>query len=243
MVEQPAAQVILQPEPIVNFDVVLFYDMSGIPDVGLRHDGANNTGQPPAAFVEAMESLLASGKGLVLLNHVTFSWPPWPLWREIPHSSAMLSAGELNGEQVPGSGYRGGHGPLPNATVMASPQGVHPVLGGLEVGFEITDELYLKTSDFESSVQPLLRTEYDFVADNFTPPPLAPEAEQRNWDHSPGSDLIAWAHGCRQSPVVVTDLDDGPSAFENPGFARFIENALNWVASDDARGWVQSSTS
>ena len=50
LVEQPAAQVILQPEPIVNFDVVLFYDMSGIPDVGLRHDGANNTGQPPAAF-------------------------------------------------------------------------------------------------------------------------------------------------------------------------------------------------
>ena len=240
LVEQPAAQVILQPEHIVDFDAVLFYDMSGIPNVGLTHDGANNTGKPPAVFVKAMESLLESGLGLVLLNHATFSWPLWPLWREITRSSAMLSAGELDGRHVPGSGYRGGHGPLPNATVKASPQGEHPVLSGLQAGFEITDELYLKTSGFESTVQPLLRADYEFVAENFTPPPLAPDKEQRSWVHPPGSNLIAWAHGCRQSPVVVTDLGDGPSAFDNPGFARFIENALHWVSSDEARAWVQS---
>ena len=65
----------------------------------------------------------------------------------------MLRAGELDGQQVPGSGYRGGHGPLPNASVMASPQSEYPVLAGLQAGFEITDELYLKTFDFESSVR------------------------------------------------------------------------------------------
>ena len=243
LVEQPAAQVILQPEHIVDYEAVLFYDMSGIPNAGLVHDGANNTGEPPVAFVNAMVSLLESGIGLVLLNHATFSWPLWPLWREITHSSAMLSAGELDGQHVPGSGYRGGHGPLSNATVKVSPQGVHPVLSGLEAGFEITDELYLKTSGFESFVEPLLRADYEFVAENFTPPPLAPATEQRNWVHPRGSNLIAWAHGCRRSPVVVSDLGDGPSAFDNPGFARFIENALNWVASDEARAWVQSSES
>ena len=35
LVEQPAAQVILQPENVASYDAVLFYDMSGIPDAGL----------------------------------------------------------------------------------------------------------------------------------------------------------------------------------------------------------------
>jgi hypothetical protein len=240
LVEQPAAQVILQPENVASYDAVLFYDMSGIPDAGLVHDGANNTGQPPSFYVDAIEKLLDAGKGLVLLNHATFSWPLWPLWREITQSSAMLRAGELDGKQVPGSGYRGGHGPLPNASVKLISQGDHPVLAGLETGFEIADELYLKTPHFESAVTPLLRADYDFSTANFTPPPLAPEEEQQNWQHPQGSDLIAWAHSCRRSPVVVTDLGDGPSAFENPDFSRFIENAVTWVSSEHARRWVES---
>ena len=48
-VEQPAAQVLLQPEHIGAYDSVLFYDMSGIPGVGLTHDGTNNTGVPRPA--------------------------------------------------------------------------------------------------------------------------------------------------------------------------------------------------
>ncbi len=241
LVEQPAAQVILQPGHIDSYDAVLFYDMSGIPDAGLMHDGANNTGQPPPAYVSAIESLLDSGRGLILLNHATFSWPLWPLWREISRSSAMLSAGELGGQPVPGSGYRGGHGPLPNASVNVLPQGEHPVLAGLEAGFEVPDELYLKTAHFESSVEPLLRADYEFVMENFTPPPLASAEEQRDWQHPEGSNLIAWAHACRRSPVVVTDLGDGPTAFENAGFSRFLENAIAWVASEEARSWVQST--
>ena len=73
--------------------------------------------------------------------------------------------------------------------------------------FEITDELYLKTSDFESSVQPLLRAEYDFVADNFTPPPLAPEGEQRNWDHPPGSEGMCRAAMSRPSTPTFSVND------------------------------------
>ena len=144
LVEQPAAQIILQAEHIVDYDAVLFYDMSGIPDIGLMHDGANNTGRPPQAFVEAIESLLESGIGLVLLNHATFSWPLWPLWREITQSSAMLSSGDLGGELVPGSGYRGGHGPFPNATVKVIPQGKHDVLADLEEGFARYNALILE---------------------------------------------------------------------------------------------------
>ncbi len=146
LVDQPAAQIVLQPESAGEYDAVLFYDMSGIPGIGLVHDRAGADGAPPERFRIAVEGLLARGTGLVLLNHATVSWPYWPLWRRISGTSFMLRQGTLDGTVVPGSGYRGGHGPLPNATVHLHPQGNHPVLDGLEAGFEITDELYLKTT-------------------------------------------------------------------------------------------------
>lgn len=240
LVEQPAAQVLLQPGPIDPYDAIFFYDMSGIPGAGLLHDGAQDTGIPPKEYVVAIEALLAAGKGLVLVNHATVSWPLWPLWREITGSSFMLRAGELNGKQVPGSGYRGGHGPLPNARFRLLPQGNHPVLAGLEDGFDITDELYLKTGDHEAGVTPLLRGDYDFVSENFTPPPMAPQDEQENWKHPPGSDLLVWANACRNSPVIVSDVGDSPLAYDDPDYRKLMENSLKWVASAEARTWAAS---
>ncbi len=207
----------LAPEHVGAYDCVLFYDMSGIPGIGLLHDGANDTGVPPAAYRAAIEALLARGTGIVMLNHATVSWPEWPLWRRIHGSSFMLRKGMLDGVEVPGSGYRGGHGPLPSATIRLVPACAHPVLAGLEGGFEISDELYLKTAGFESRVLPLLRGEYAFVASNFTPPPLAPPTEQASWNHPPGSNLIVWANAAVATPVVVSDVGDAPPAFENPG--------------------------
>jgi hypothetical protein len=240
LVQQPAAQVLLQPEYAGAYDAVLFYDMSGIPGAGLTHDGASADGDPPPRYRAAMEALLKRGTGLVLLNHATVSWPNWPLWRQITGSSFMLRSGELDGETVPGSGYRGGHGPHPNATFKLIPQCEHPVLAGLQDGFDITDELYLKTRGYEATVLPLLRADYEFVVENFTPPPMAPPDEQAAWTHPPGSDLIVWANAVGSSPIVVSDVGDGPAAFENPSYRRFIENALRWVASEPARDWARS---
>jgi hypothetical protein len=239
LVDQPAAQMVLQPEHAADYDAVLFYDMSGIPGVGLDHDGAGPGGEPPLRYRRAIEALLERGTGLVLLNHATVSWPNWPLWRRVSGSSFMLRAGELAGVQVPGSGYRGGHGPLPNPTFRLVPQCEHPVLEGLEAGFELTDELYLKTPGFEAAVVPLLRGDYPFVAEHFSPPPLAPAAERSSWTHPPGSDLLLWAHAVGRAPVVASDLGDGPSAYGNPGFQRLVGNALRWVASPAARDWAQ----
>ncbi|MGD8416959.1 MAG: ThuA domain-containing protein [Pseudomonadales bacterium] len=238
LVDQPAAQIVLQPEYAGEYDAVLFYDMSGIPGIGLTHDRADANGAPPERYRTAIEGLLARGTGLVLLNHATASWPNWPLWRKISGSSFMLREGALDGAVVPGSGYRGGHGPLPNATVHLRPQGNHPVLEGLAAGFDITDELYLKTARFESSVVPLLRADYAFVADNFSPPPLASADEQAAWDHPPGSDLVVWANAVGSSPVVASDLGDGPAAYGNGGFRRLVHNALVWVSSEEARRWA-----
>lgn len=239
LVQQPAAQVILEPAHVGDYDCVLFYDMSGIPGIGLRHDHADDSGAPPPAYRTAIESLLARGLGVVMLNHATVSWPAWPLWRRIHGSSFMLRRGLLEGVEVPGSGYRGGHGPLPNATIRLKPACQHPVLQGIEHGFEISDELYLKTASFEAHVVPLLRGAYEFVRENFTPPPLAPPSEQASWSHPPGSDLIVWANSAGASPVVASDVGDGPSAFENPGFRRVLYNALRWVASQEARAWAR----
>jgi type 1 glutamine amidotransferase len=243
LVEQPAAQIVLQPEHVGPYDAIFFYDMSGIPGAGLLHDGADDTGIPPEQYVRAVECLLDAGKGLVLVNHATVGWPLWPLWREITGSSFMLTGGELDGREVPGSGYRGGHGPLESATIRLLPQCDHPVLKGLEDGFEITDELYLKTSDYETNVLPLLRGDYDFVMENFTPPPMAPAEEQAIWQHPPGSDLIVWANACGNSPIVVSDVGDSPLAYDDASYRRLIENALHWVASEEARAWAKAQVS
>ena len=243
LVQQPAAQVVLQPENVNAYDGVCFYDMCGIPNVGLTHDGAHNTGVPPADYVQAIESLLDTGMGMLLVNHATVSWPLWPLWRDIHGSSFMLSSGDLNGETVPGSGYRGGHGPLENATIKLTPETQHPVLSGLEDGFDITDELYLKLDRYGPHVQPLMRGQYDFVRENFTPPPLASAEEQANWEHPPGSDLIVWTNACRRSPVVVSDVGDSPLAYDDANYRRLIENAIHWLASDEAKAWAQAQTS
>ena len=238
LVEHPAAQMVLEPAHAAAWDAVLFYDMSGIPGAGLTHDRADGNGQPSPAYAAAVQNLLDRGVGLVLINHATVSWPNWPLWRRITGSSFMLKAGELDGSLVPGSGYRGGHGPYPNAVFHVRPEGTHPVLEGLGDGFEISDELYLKTSGFESRVTPLLRADYDFVDSNFSPPPLAPADEQAQWRHPPGSNLVVWAHAAGASPVVVSEIGDGPVAFGNAAYRRMIQNALRWSASAAGRAWA-----
>ena len=240
VVEQPAAQIILRPEFVKDYDAVVFYDMWGT-----EMDGKAHFPEPPADYVKAIEALLESGMGLVLLNHATVQWPAWPLWREITGTSFMLAEGELNGQTVPGSGYRGGAGePHRNATHMLTPvDPSHPVAEGLGAGFEITDELYLKTAGFEDNpdILPLFRSDYDFSPENFNPPPLAPEEQQKNWSHPAGSNLITWAKRTRNSPVIATESGDGPEAYGNPEFRKFLMNAIRWVASDEAKTWVKEA--
>lgn len=213
--------------------------MCGIPAAAASHDGGDPGGQPPAAFAAAIEAHLERGTGMLLLNHATVSWPHWPRWRALSASPFMLAAGELGGEPLPGSGYRGAHGPLPNATVPVHPASDHPVLAGLPGSFEITDELYLKTAGFESQVVPLLRADYTFTDEHFSPPPLASAEEQASWTHPPGSNLLAWANALGASPIVVSELGDGPAAYGNAAFATFVGNALRWLGSAAARDWAR----
>ena len=238
-VEHPAVAPVLADPVAEQFQTLLYYDMCGIPGTGVP-DGSDPEGHPSALYVQAIEQALDRGTGFVFLNHATVSWPNWPLWREITGSASLLQAGELHGERYPGSGDRGGHGPHPNPTFRVAPQGEHPVLAGLADGFEISDELYLTSTAQESRVLPLLRADYPFTAEHFTPPPLAPTAEQANWAHPQGSNLVAWANALERSPVVATTLGDGPDAYGNEGFRCLLGNALAWTGSAESRRWAAS---
>lgn len=238
-VEQPAAQVSLRPNEVEAYDAVLFYDMWGISfgPTGLICDA------PPSDYAASISALLKRGKGLVLLNHALVQWPAWPLWREISGTTFMLTQSALNGQILPGSGYRGGMGePHRNATHRLSVVDVaHPVTRGLGEGFEIVDELYLRTPLPKSAdILPLLTSDYAFVQENFNPPPLASKEEQQRWQHPRGDNVIVWAKRTGNSPVVASEAGDGPLAYANPSFRKLIHNALHWVASDAARSWARS---
>ena len=238
VVEQPAAQIILRPEYVKDYDAVVFYDMWGT-----EHDGARAFKQPPAHYIDTINKLLDGGKGLVLLNHALVQWPGWDTWRSISGTSFMLEEGELYGEKVPGSGYRGGGGePHRNGTHFLSVvDPAHPVTKNLGKGFTVTDEIYIKTPGFEKNpdIVPLLRSDYDFSPANFNPPPLAPKEQQQNWNHPHGSNLIAWAKRTGNSPVVCSEAGDGPAAYSNPAFRQFLTDAVKWVASDEAKAWAR----
>lgn len=241
-VEQPAAQVILRPENITAYDAVVFYDMLGIP-IGPDPLAA---GEPPADYVKSIEALLERGVGLVLLNHALVQWPLWPLWQEITGSTFRLTQGEVNGVVVPGSGYRGGGGePQRNATHRLTPVGKpHPVTRGLEAGFEITDELYLRTPlPVTPDIVALLTSDYAFTQANFSPPPLAPPAEQASWSHADGDNVVVWARRARNSPVLASEAGDGPTAYSNPAFQRLLANAIAWVTSEEAHTWARKRPS
>ena len=237
-VEQPAAQVMLRPENVAPYDAVVFYDMWGIPTDAT----SSASSEPPADYVKSIEALLESGKGIVLLNHALVQWPTWHLWREISGTTFRLTQGEVDGRTVPGSGYRGGAGePHRNAVHRLTPaQADHPVNRGLEGGFEIVDELYLRTPlAANADIVPLLKSDYPFARANFNPPPLAPKNEQAAWDHGDGDNTIVWAKRTRNSPVVASEAGDGPLAYANPHFRRLLDNAIKWVASKDAREWAK----
>ena len=232
-VEQPAAQVMLRPENVQPYEAIVFYDMLAI------------DGSPiPEDYKTSIEALIESGKGIVMMNHATLQWPAWNGWREISGSSFRLGGeGEVFGEVVPPSGYRGGGGePERNGHHHLSPvQKGHPVLEGLEDGFDIVDEIYIKTKGFESrpGILPLMRSDYPMVKENFNAPGASAE-ERAKWDHPEGSDFIVWANKAGNSPVVAMDAGDGPEAYENPQFRRLLDNAIHWVASENARAWAQS---
>jgi len=224
LVEQPAAQALLNVKQAAAYDALVFYDMPGI---AFHEDAPPDITPPPEAFRRDFQKLVSTGHGFVFLHHAIAGWQDWETYSEIIGGRFFYLPRECRGEMRQDSGYR--HDVTHQVEVLAD----HPVTAGLPPHFEITDELYLYEV-FEDDVTPLLRSDYHFTADNFYSAAAAVCDGKLNdnsgWTHNPGSSLVGWTREVGNSRIVYLQFGDGPSAYANVYYRTLIANAINWVS-------------
>lgn len=230
LVEQPAAARLMNPDGMRGFDVLVLYDMPGL-DFAAPERPAYVA--PDEAVRAGLLALLEEGRvGVVALHHAIAGWPAWAEYAELLGGRFLYRPGPLRGTMRPDSGYR--HEVTHEVSVLRPD---HPIVAGLAPRFRLTDELYL-FEVFDDLVQPLLRSDHAFVAENFYSTAAAMAGRMfsnAGWSHPPGSDLIGWIKRARRSPLVYLQPGDGPATYADPNYRRLVENAIRWAASAEAR--------
>lgn len=237
LVEQPAAQKLMNPDGMKGFDALVLYDMPGLDFAAPERPGYV---EPDPDFVAGFLALLYQGKGVVALHHAIAGWPAWPEYAELLGGRFLYRAGPLRGSERHDSGYR--HDVEHEVSVLDP---IHPVVAGLPDRFTLTDELYLGEV-FEDLVQPLLSSGAGFTRDRFYSAALAVNGSMfsnTGWNHADGSNLVGWTKRARRSPLVYLQPGDGPSTYENPHYRRLVENAIRWAASPEALSWARREKS
>lgn len=233
-VEHPEAQQVLTPSGTESYDAVVMYDMPGITFTG---------GNPPAVFHRPGEEaqrdyldMLEAGRGLLFLHHAVASWPAWPTFAEIVGGRFHYQPGTLGATSWPDSGYVFD---VEHTVEILEPD--HPVCAGLPAQFDIVDELYLFPV-LDEQVVPLMRSRFGFTDHNFYSADLAIRGTRnarQGWNHPPGSDLVAWAKHAGNSPICYVQFGDGPATYADHNYRTVLKNAVEWVASDQARRWAE----
>jgi type 1 glutamine amidotransferase len=136
-VEHPNAHVMLKPDVIAKYDVVLLYDM-------------------PSKISEETQSdfiaMLEKGKGLVVLHHALGSYQRWEEYTNIAGGKYHFNNWSKDDSIHPPSGY------IHDVTFQVKvADRNHPVTKGVS-DFKITDETYSKM-EVLPSVHPLLVTD------------------------------------------------------------------------------------
>ena len=232
LVEQPAAQRLMNPDGMKGLDVLVLYDMPGLDFSAPVPPGYV---VPDEAFKAGFLALLDQGKGVVALHHAIAGWPAWPEYAELLGGAFLYRSGLLRGVHRPDSGYR--HDVAHRVQVLKAD---HPVVAGVTASFPLTDELYLGEV-FEDSLIPLLASDGSFTRDNFYSAAQAVSGRMfsnEGWEHPEGSNLIGWAKRARRSPLVYLQPGDGPATYADPNYRRLIENAIRWAASPEALAWA-----
>jgi type 1 glutamine amidotransferase len=146
--------------------------------------------------------------------------------------------GSLHGTEFPDSGYR-----FDVTQEIQVVDANHPICSGIPKSFSITDEAYLYPV-LEKSVTPILCSDFDFENySNFYSAGLAMRGQMNSnvsWTHPKGSNLVAWVRKEKSSPIAYIQLGDGPSAYTDSNFRKLVNNAIDWVSSEEARNWVSS---
>lgn len=224
-VEHPEALELVEPDRASEFDVFVMYDMPGI--TFTRADPPAVFAVPPPGYREAFERLLDDGKGMVFLHHAIAGWPAWQRYAEIVGGRFHYQPATFAGVEYPDSGYR--HEVTHEVEVL-DPS--HPICAGIEPRFTLTDEVYLFPV-LEDAVNPIMRSTYDFVADNFYSADRAIRGtrnDRTGWHHPRGSNLVAWTKTVGSSPVAYIQFGDGPETYADPNFRRIVSNAIGWAA-------------
>ena len=223
LVEQPAAQALFTPERAASYDAFVLYDMPGI-----FFDTAPPEIIPPSPdYQKNFHNLIEQGHGFVFLHHAIAGWQDWEFYAELMGGRFLYTPRNLRGKPCMDSGYR--HDVTHEISVLTD----HPVTQGVPPSFEMVDELYLYEV-FEDDVIPLLKSDYEFQAENFYSAARAAcdgkLYDNEGWDHPPASALVGWAREVGKSRIVYLQAGDGPSAYANPHYRKLIENAINWVS-------------
>tara|TARA_B100000212_G_scaffold340311_1_gene320605 strand:+ start:935 stop:1777 length:843 start_codon:yes stop_codon:yes gene_type:complete len=221
-VEHPAAQEIFKTGFIENYKAIIFYDMPGI----------NFETAPPKPtffnpdkdYKKGLIDHLKRGIGCVFLHHAIAGWSNWEEYSNIIGGKFLYQPGKLRGIQKPDSGYR--H----DVKYRVLIEGNHPITDGI-ADFEITDELYL-AEIFEDDINPILRSNYEFISKNFYSAARALEGEMfsnKNWSHEKGSNIVGWTKRYENSSIAYLQFGDGPSSYQNKNFRKLIKQSIDWV--------------
>lgn len=224
MVDQPAAALLMNPEGMRGFDVLVLYDMPGL-DFEAPQDAPLYL-EPDDALKTGFRALLEQGTGVVALHHALAGWPTWTEYHEWLGGQFHYHPGPSLRGPVLDSGYC--HDVPHRVQVVAD----HPVTAGLPASFPLVDELYLGQV-YEEGVTPLLRSSAAFTRDHFWSADLAVRGEmfsREGWDHPPGSNLVGWARQALNSRLVYLQPGDGAATYDSPDYRKLVENAIRWVA-------------
>ncbi len=218
-IEHPATEGVLTPENTDPFDVIVFYDMPGV--IFTHSDPPFTHYDPSEKYKENFLRLLGDGKPMIFLHHAIAAWPTWPEFAEILGGRFHFLPGELKGKTYPGSGYR--FRTTQNVSIV-DPE--HPVTAGLGAKFSIRDEVYMMPVN-EEDVTPLLRSDFDFTADNFRMGGI--DFKQ----HPKGSNLLGWTKPAKNSTVVYLQFGHDHIAYSNLIFQTLIVNAIKWIVTEE----------
>lgn len=230
--KHPEAEKFLNPEECHDIDAILFYD---IPGVELRRNSVPPVvcSDPTPEYKKNFEDLLESGQGLVFLHHAIAGWPTWERYADVIGGRFHYKPGSLHGTEFPDSGYC-----FDATQEIEVVDADHPICSGVPESFSITDEAYL-CPIFEESVTPILRSHFNFEdSSNFYSAALAMQGKMNSnesWTHPKGSSLVAWVRWEKSSPIAYIQLGDGPSAYMDSNFRKLLNNAIDWVSSEEAK--------
>jgi len=222
-IEHPAAQIFFKKENIKKFDAILFYDMPGI-NFEEVSDESKFFIKPPQEYKDDFLERLNEGKGCVFLHHSIAGWPMWDEYSNIIGGRFLYKPGNIKGKKSPDSGYR--H--FVNYEVSSVSE--HPITEGIN-DFEIEDELYL-SHVFEEDINPLLKSNYRFVRDNFYSATNALNGKMNSnegWEHPDGSNLVGWTKSYKKSAITYLQFGDSVKSYENKNVRMLLRRSINWV--------------